>query len=223
VEHWALELAASPWIYLVMYLFATIDGFFPPIPSESVVIALAAAATSSVGKPELALLIPVAAAGAWTGDQLAYLIGSRVQVHRLRIFRSGKGQAALAWAEHALERRGASFIIAARYIPVGRVAVNMTAGAVGYPRRRFRLLAAIAAVMWAAYSAAIGVGAGALLGSRSTLLAIAVGVVGGVVLGVVVDWILRRWLGGAAQVALEHGAEQDADEPEPRPVPPAAR
>jgi len=223
VEHWALALAASPWIYLVMYLFATIDGFFPPIPSESVVIALAAAATSSTGKPELALLLPVAAAGAWTGDQLAYLIGSKVQVHRLRIFRSGKGQAALAWAEHALERRGASFIIAARYIPVGRVAVNMTAGAVGYPRRRFRLLAAIAAVMWAAYSSAIGVGAGALLGSRSTFLAIAVGVVGGVVLGVVVDWVLRRWLGGAAQVALEHGAQQDADEPEARPVPPSAR
>jgi len=28
-------------VYLGMYLFAAIDGFFPPIPSESLAIALA--------------------------------------------------------------------------------------------------------------------------------------------------------------------------------------
>jgi membrane protein DedA with SNARE-associated domain len=40
VENWILVLAASPFVYLGMYLFATIDGFFPPIPSESLAIAL---------------------------------------------------------------------------------------------------------------------------------------------------------------------------------------
>ncbi len=93
MEHWALELASSPWIYVVMYLFATIDGFFPPIPSESVVIALAAVAVST-GEPNIWLLIPVAAAGAFTGDQIAYLIGSKVRVHELRIFRSPKSAGA---------------------------------------------------------------------------------------------------------------------------------
>ena len=166
LEQWALDLAASPWIYLVMYLFAAIDGFFPPIPSESVVIALAALAVGPAGEPNLWIVVPVAALGAFTGDQIAFSIGRRVPVHRLRIFRSGRGQSALAWAERALERRGASFIIAARYIPVGRVAVNMTAGAVGFPRRRFTFLAAIAAVTWACYSTVIGVSAGAHDGSE---------------------------------------------------------
>ena len=46
LEQWALDLAASPWIYLVMYLFATIDGFFPPIPSESVVIRITGRSSS---------------------------------------------------------------------------------------------------------------------------------------------------------------------------------
>ncbi|GEA82030.1 DedA family protein [Cellulomonas uda] len=219
LEQWALDLAASPWIYLVMYLFAAIDGFFPPIPSESVVIALAALAVGPGGEPNLWVVVPVAALGAFTGDQIAFSIGRRVPVHRLRLFRSGRGQAALAWAERALERRGASFIIAARYIPVGRVAVNMTAGAVGFPRRRFTFLAAIAAVTWACYSTVIGVSAGAAFRDHSPLWGVVVGVVGGVVIGVVVDWALRRWLSRADP---DGAAILEADEsPAPTDAPPA--
>ncbi|MCR6704207.1 MAG: VTT domain-containing protein [Cellulomonas sp.] len=121
-----------------------------------------------------------------------------MKVHELRLFRSGKAQAALAWAERALERRGASFIIAARYIPIGRVAVNMTAGAVRYPRRRFTLLAGIAAITWACYSTVIGVSAGAAFRDHSPLWGVVVGVIGGVVIGILVDWLLRRWMGGSA-------------------------
>ena len=80
---------------------------------------------------------------------------------------------------------------AARYIPIGRVAVNMTAGAVGYSRRRFMGLTAIAAVTWGCYSALIGIGAGAWLHDH-TLVAVAVGVVGGLAIGLVVDWVLRK-------------------------------
>lgn len=76
MENWILALAASPVVYLGMYLLATIDGFFPPIPSESLAIALAALSVSS-GQPNLALIILVAAAGAFTGDQIAYTIPLR--------------------------------------------------------------------------------------------------------------------------------------------------
>ncbi|WP_456844716.1 DedA family protein [Cellulomonas sp. P5_C6] len=190
VEHWALALAGSPWIFVVLYVFATVDGFFPPIPSESVVIALSALAMST-GAPNLALIVLVAAAGAWTGDQIAYQIGTKVKVRQLRLLRSARGQAAIDWAENALANRGAAFIIAARYIPIGRVAVNMTAGAVHYSRRRFMGLTAIAAITWGCYSTLIGVGAGAWLGSH-TIAAVAVGVVGGLAIGVCVDWILRH-------------------------------
>jgi membrane-associated protein len=198
LEGWALELAGSAWIYPAMFLFAMIDGFFPPIPSESVVIALATLAVS-VGVPNLWILVPVAALGAFAGDQIAYTIGTRVKVRELKLFRPRKAQAALDWAEQALERRGAAFIIAARYIPVGRVAVNMTAGAVGFPRGRFMILDAIAAITWAIYSAAIGVSAGAWLGHHPAL-AVVVGVVGGVVIGFGVDWFLRRWFESRAPV-----------------------
>jgi membrane protein DedA with SNARE-associated domain len=193
LELWAQGLAGTGWVYLAMYLFATIDGFFPPIPSESLVIALATLSWST-GRPALLLVLLVAAAGAFTGDQIAYQIGRMVHVRQLRLFRGPRGQGALDWAEHALQHRGASFIIAARYIPVGRVAVNMTAGALHYRRQRFMAVDAVASLMWAAYSAVIGIAAGAVLG-HNPLLAIAAGVVSGVVLGVVVDWLLRRLTG----------------------------
>lgn len=47
MENWILTLVASPLVYLGLYLFATIDGLFPPIPSESLAIALAALSVSS--------------------------------------------------------------------------------------------------------------------------------------------------------------------------------
>src|SRR5690606_30752899 len=127
-------------------------------------------------------------------------------------FRGPKGQAALDWAEQALAHRGASFIIAARYVPVGRVAVNMTAGTVGFPRRRFRFLASVAAVSWATYSVAIGLGAGAWL-EDSPFLAVALGVLGGILLGVVLDQVLtavtrRRLRRSRAQAA--RGSEEPA-------------
>jgi membrane protein DedA with SNARE-associated domain len=192
VLEWALELAASPWIFVALFAFAVVDGFFPPVPSESVVIALASLSVST-GSPALWVVVVVAALGAFVGDQVAYQIGTTVQVRRLRAFRGRRGQAVLDWAERALRTRAASFIIAARYIPVGRVAVNMTAGALGFRRRRFVLLTGIAAVTWAGYSVLIGVGTGAVLG-HAPLVGVAVGVVGGVVVGLVVDWALRRWL-----------------------------
>ncbi|NUU18100.1 DedA family protein [Cellulomonas humilata] len=196
MEGWALALVGSPWIYVVLYLFATIDGFFPPIPSESIVIALSVVSMAE-GRPNLALIMLVAAAGAWTGDQIAYQIGTKVKVRELRLLRTRRGRAAVDWAETALANRGAAFIIAARYIPVGRVAVNMTAGAVHYSRRRFMGLTAIAALTWGAYSSLIGIGAGAWL-HDNTVVAVAVGVVGGLVIGIVVDWILRRFTGPRA-------------------------
>lgn len=192
LEEWLLALAGSGWIYLAIFLFATIDGFFPPIPSESAVIAVAATAMIGDG-PNLWLLAAAAAAGAFTGDQIAYSIGRSVDVHRVRLFRGRRGRAALEWAEHALAHRGSSFILAARYIPVGRVAVNMSAGALGYRRPRFVALTALAAVTWAAYGTAIGVGAGAWLHDHP-VIAVVSGVVVGVLVGLLIDWVLRRWL-----------------------------
>ncbi|MBU4335352.1 MAG: VTT domain-containing protein [Actinobacteria bacterium] len=234
---WAEGLAGTGWVYLVMYLFATVDGFFPPIPSESVVIALTAVSLST-GQPALGWLLLAAAAGAFTGDQIAYQIGSKVDIRSLRLFRSPTGRRALDRAERALAERGASYVIAARYIPVGRVAVNMTAGALHYDRRRFVAVDAVASIMWAVYSTAIGATAGALLGDNPWV-AVVVGVCGGVALGFLVDRAMQRWAGrggrgasgaatpvrtidAAGPVSAARGDEQPAQPSEPEQGAPAA-
>lgn len=185
-----LEMASSPWSLVALLLFCVIDGFFPPIPSESLVIAMASLAANGQGH-SLWWLIPVTAAGAYGGDLIAYLIGTRIAVHKMRIFRGPRGRRTLAWAERAITERGGTFILAARYIPIGRVAVNMSAGALGFGFRRFAGFAAIASVMWSVYSVLLGVGAGAVLFGRPLLGAL-FGVVIGTILGLLIDLVMRQ-------------------------------
>lgn len=167
-----------------------VDGVVPPVPSETLVIAVAVASITGDGPP-LALLVLAAAAGAFCGDLVAYTIGTRLPVRRMRLFRTERGRAALDRAEGALRHRGASFVIAGRFIPVGRVAVNMTAGATGFPLRRFLPAAAVAGLLWALYTTALGVGAGVFLGEHP-LVAMLVGVATGVTVGAVVDAVVTR-------------------------------
>ncbi len=190
MDAWLLSLAASPLVYLGMFVFALVDGFFPPMPSEVAAVGLAALAVST-GSPNLALILLTAATGAFVGDQVAYLMGSRIDPHRLPLLRRGRGRRTLLWAERSLTHRGRSFILAGRFIPVARVAVNMAAGALGYPWRRYLTLAAIGSSTWAVYSAVIGIGAGAWFRGHP-VGAVVVGIVGGLVIGVVLDLVLTR-------------------------------
>ncbi|KGM14526.1 DedA family protein [Cellulomonas bogoriensis] len=223
VEEWVITLAGSPWVFVALYAFAVIDGIFPPVPSESVVIALAALSVAG-GEPNLWLLVAVAALGAFTGDQIAYQTGRHIPVRRLRVMSSRRAQRTLDWAERALTQRGAALILGARYIPVGRVAVNLTAGTVAYPRRRFVGLAGLAAVTWAGYSTLLGVGAGVWL-KEHPLVAVGVGVAGGITIGLVVDAVLRRVLerrraaAPAGAVAGGQVPHQGAPVPERQQVP----
>ncbi len=122
-------------------------------------------------------MLAVAALGAWCGDQLAYALGRALGTRALPALRGTRGRRAVEWATRSLDRRGASVVLGARFVPVGRTAVNVTAGAVGFSRRRFMALSAVASVTWATYSVVIGTLAAAWVGD-SPLLAVVVGVVG---------------------------------------------
>jgi membrane protein DedA with SNARE-associated domain len=185
-----LQAVSSPWLYLAMFVVAVVDGFFPPVPSETVLVA-AAAVAASTGGPDLALLGVVAAAGAVVGDNIAFAIGRRTGPTRFAWMRRPRVAGAFAWAGTALERRGAGLILGARFIPVGRVAVNLSAGALRYPWRRFALLTVAAGLCWSAYSIAIGLLAGAWLKDQPLLSAV-FGIVLALAIGLVVDRVVAR-------------------------------
>ncbi|GIH74992.1 DedA family protein [Planobispora longispora] len=151
------QVMSSPWIYLALFALAMLDGFFPIVPAETSVIT-AGVFAASTGAPNVALVIVVAALGAFAGDHISYAIGRTTNDKLRNGKRSGK---AFAWAEQALAERGGLVLVVARYIPGGRTACTLTMGAVAYPRRSFAFFDGIAASSWAVYSALIGYVGGA--------------------------------------------------------------
>ncbi|WP_327086781.1 DedA family protein [Nonomuraea sp. NBC_01738] len=141
------QVMTSPWLYLALFALAVLDGFFPVVPAETGVIT--AGVFAATGQTNLALVMVVAAVGAFAGDHISYLIGNKAG-GRLR------ERKAFVWARDALAERGGLVLVIARYIPGGRTATTLTMGAVRYPLRSFSFFDAIAAVSWAVYSGLIG-------------------------------------------------------------------
>lgn len=207
INDFAVDLGGSPWVYLVVLAFAAIDAFFPPLPSESIVVALAAIGAST-GEPQLVVLALAAGAGAFLGDNVTFRVGRSIGVERFSLDRRPRLARAVDRAERELDRRAAILILTARYIPVGRTAVNLTAGATGFPYRRFLPLSLLGASSWAAYSVLIGVLAGTWV-KENPLLGAAVAVVVAAGVGFLVDQLLQR----------KHRKDDARDaEPEPDPA-----
>lgn len=151
----AHDLMASPWIYVALFAFATLDAFLPVVPSESLVIMAGVFAAN--GQPDLVAVMAVAASGAFAGDHVSYLIGRRVGRVLLGRLRPGtRRYEAFGWAQAALVERGGVLLVAARYVPGGRTAATMTMGSVGFPARSFTCYTALAAAMWGGYCALVG-------------------------------------------------------------------
>ncbi|XAS68006.1 DedA family protein [Micrococcaceae bacterium Sec5.7] len=188
-----LHAASQWWIYPVLLVFFFVDGFAMILPSETLIVALAAFSRNS-GEPNLWILGMTALIGAIAGDNMAFLLGRKIGLERWKWMRRPKVQKVFGWARYELEKRGAVLIFTARYIPWGRVAVNYVAGTTGFPHRRFFLLDAFACATWVVYSIGIG-----LLASSFTwlheypLLSAGIAVVFAIVLGIIIDHLLRWW------------------------------
>ncbi|MGD7789358.1 DedA family protein [Propionibacteriaceae bacterium Y1700] len=198
-----VSAAGSPVIYLVVLAVCAIDGFFPPVPSETTLVTVAAIAATT-GQPHLLLLGLVAAIGSIIGDNIAFALGRRFGTSRLR--RSARVAKVLDWAGREMAKRPASLILVGRYIPVGRVAVNMTAGATGLPHGRFLLLSSVAGICWATYSLLIATFASAFAHGHP-LLAAGLAIVFAVVLGVIVDRVIIWSRERAERVAAATAAD----------------
>lgn len=208
INDFILAAAGQPWVLFLVLACCVIDGFFPPIPSESVVVGLAAvAATADVPNPWLLVLI--AALGAFGGDNIAYLIGRTVGTRRWHWMRGPRMQTAFTWAGRELRRRPASLVLVARFVPIGRVAVNLTAGATHFSRPRFIGLTVLSAVLWSSYSVAIGLFFGQWF-ENNHLLGAAIAIVCAILLGIAVDILISR---------LRGRLPEDADNESPAPGP----
>ena len=185
IQDWIMSNAGEWWTYLVTAILCWLDGFFPPLPSESIVIAMSTLSSTHGGPVQLWILVPLAMAGAWAGDNTAYWIGRKVPLERL--FRGERGARLLAKAHHLIHHKGPEVLLSGRFIPGYRIAVNMVAGHVRLPYKRFMVIDFVATALWAALGVGIGLAAGSLFRDRPLL-----GIIVGVALGLLVGWMIER-------------------------------
>jgi membrane-associated protein len=186
-------ISGSWWSYLLIFAVSYGDVLFPLLPSETIVIT--AGVLAGAGDMQLGLIIPLAAAGAFLGDNTAYFIGHRFEGWIRRVlFKGEKAQERLRWAEGQIEARGGELIIIGRFIPGGRTAVAVSCGWLDMRWRRFAAFDAIAAFIWACYASLLGYFGGKTFENqpwKGLILAfvVALTVTGGIEL---VRWLLRR-------------------------------
>ncbi|GAA1731083.1 DedA family protein [Microbacterium paludicola] len=154
--------ATSPWMPLVLFAVCVLDGFFPPVPSETVLVASTVVAWTN-SPAMLPLILVVAIVGAWIGDNLAFAAGRRIAAASARGQASRRSSPLVRRLQREMDYRPAGIILTGRFIPVLRVAVNVAAGAAGMPWRRFVPLSLLAATGWVTVTTALALVVGTLV------------------------------------------------------------
>lgn len=165
------------------------DAFFPPIPSEMLVIT--GGALAAEGRVDLWLVGLLAAVGSWLGDMMVFHLFKRRLSHILD--RWAWGRKVHQGIHRAIARAGRSStygaIIGARFIPAGRLAASAASGIAEVSSRGFSLCAGLGGLLWATWQTGLGYFAGSTTGLpfwASSLVGIVVGLLIGVVVGVIV-------------------------------------
>ncbi len=189
---------SSDWPYVVIFAVAALDAVFPLVPSEATVITAGALAAS--GRLSVATVLLAAAAGAFAGDNLGYAGGRLSARAARRLPGSARAARRLRWAQRSLARRTATVIVVSRFVPGGRTATMLTAGATRLRWWRFARLDAAAAALWASYAVALGV-VGGMAFRDEPLYAVVLALGLAAVLAILVEagrrgpanWMRRNW------------------------------
>lgn len=166
-----LALAESPWSLVFLALLLLVDGFFPFVPGETAVVALATLSAAGHGAPVWVVLV-VAIVATTAGDVIAYWNGRQIGTSRWAWMRRARVASMFVWARNGLARRPGLFLLSAKFVPVARVAVTMTAGASRLSLSRYLSITVLASIVYTGYHVAVAVFAGSLLSSNPILAAL---------------------------------------------------
>jgi undecaprenyl-diphosphatase len=184
------------WSYLIIFAAAALEcaafaGLL--VPGESLV--LASGFFAHQGILHLFPVMVAAATGAIVGDNIGYLLGSRLGREWLlrRGSRFGLRRRGLARVERFFERQGPKAVFFGRFVGFARALVPFVAGASDMPYRKFVLYDAMGAVLWTIGFVTLGYVLGASwqiaekwIGRSGLILAVIAAVVAMVI------WIHRR-------------------------------
>ncbi len=173
-----------------------LGSIVPVLPTGPIVAAAAALAQTTSGV-SVFLVVVLAAGAAFLGDVVTFAVCRSQGSRALNWLVARHDSARLAWARDQVDRHAWRFIIVGRILPAGRIPVLLAAGSLRYPWKGFLPAGAIAAVVWAALYAAVGVVGGALFDSPLVAIGAAVTLA---LLVTAVPALYRRFRGAKAPV-----------------------
>jgi membrane-associated protein len=182
----ALLTGTGPWVLALIVVFVFIETglLFPFLPGDSLLFT-AGLLSVRLGLP-IPLLILVAAAAAFAGDQVGYLIGKRFGRRlfspRARVFKTRY----LDRADAFFLRYGARALVLARFVPIVRTYVPPVVGMSRLPYRKFLLWNALGGIAWAVIAVLAGLWLGRIpfVANNVDLIAVAIVVVSLVPVGI---------------------------------------
>lgn len=135
--------------YAGVFVVLMLESLGIPAPGESLLVA-ASAYAAATGRIDIALLVPVAAAGAIIGDQIGYLIGRAVGLPLLHRFgrRIGLTEDRLMLGTWLFRRYGGRLVFLGRFVALLRTVVAVMAGANGMHWASFAKWNALGGIAW---------------------------------------------------------------------------
>jgi membrane protein DedA with SNARE-associated domain len=188
-----LSAADSVWVYPLGMIMVALSAVIPPIPSTSVFVALGAlSATDNV--PNGFLLVASMLAGALAGDVVTYALVRRRDLATWRMFSGDRAQKALDASRDRLAHHAVSWVLTSRFVPLGRLTMNVACAITPVPWKAFVLYSLAAGLLWSAYSVGIGALSGLLPGLSTefaVIVAIALSLLLGRAINAAVSWYLQ--------------------------------
>ena len=144
-------LLHTGWLLPALALLVALDGPFPVLPSEPLLMTASAVAIGRHDLPMALGLLAAAFAGSVAGDHLLFALGRTSR----RIARPGGGGIA-GWVQRNIASRPAVTIVGARFVPAGRLVSTTAAGRYGLALRRFLPCSVASSALWATYMMCVG-------------------------------------------------------------------
>lgn len=179
------------WVYLFGAVMVALSALIPPVPSTTLYVAMGALAANSDTLNPLLLGVSMLA-GALAGDMATYALAVRFDVVNWRILAGRRWQAALAATRSRLQYNDLPLVMTSRFIPMGRLTMNIGSALVPHTWRVFIQHSFIAGVIWSVYSVGVGLLSGVWDG-LSTEVAVLLAIVVSLVLGRAINNVISWW------------------------------